>query len=86
MDKHYQHAQKVWKMLGYKTMKDYHDHYLKSDVLLLTDIFENFWKMSLETFHLDQLHYYSLPGSWNAMLKYTEIELDLNNRHKCTNW
>ncbi len=61
-DKQYQHANNVWSKLGCKTMKDYHNHYLLSDVLLLTDIFENFRKMSLETFDLDPIHYYSLPG------------------------
>ena len=59
-------------------MQDYHDLYLKSDVLLLADVFENFRKMALNTYHLDPIHNYSLPGlSWDAMLKYTNIELDL---------
>ena len=34
--------------------------------------------MSLETYGLDPIHYYSLPGlSWDAMLKYTNVELEL---------
>ena len=34
--------------------------------------------MSLETYGLDPIHYYNLPAlSWNAMLKYTGVELDL---------
>ena len=76
--KEHEHAEAVWATLNCTTMKDYHNHYLKSDVLLLTDIFENFRKMCLKTFKLEPLHYYSLPGlSWDAMLKYTEVELDL---------
>ena len=77
-DEDYLHAQIVWEQLDCKTMKDYHDHYLITDVLLLTDIFENFRKMSMKTFDLDPLHYYSLPGlSWDSMLKYTGVQLDL---------
>ena len=59
-------------------MRDYHNQYLLGDVLLLADIFENFRKMSLDTFDFDPLRYYSLPGhSWDAMLKCTDVELDL---------
>ena len=46
-------------------MKDYHNHYLITDILLLADVFENFRKMSLETYGVDPIHYFSLPGlSW----------------------
>ena len=59
-------------------MNDYHNHYLITDILLLADVFENFRKMSLETYGLDPIHYYSLPGLfWDAMLKYTGVELEL---------
>ena len=44
------------------TMKDYHNHYLITDILLLADVFESFRKMSLETYDLDLIHYYSLPS------------------------
>ena len=75
-EKDYCHAKKVWDMFNCETMRDYHDLYLKGDVLLLADIFENFRKMVLETYGLDPVHYYSLPGlSWDAMLKYTGIYL-----------
>ena len=43
------------------TMKDYHNHFIITDILLLADVFENFSKMSLETYGLDLIHYYSLP-------------------------
>ena len=59
-------------------MGDYHDLYLKTDVWLLTDVFEKFINMCLEYYGLDTCHYFSSPGlSWDAMLKMTEIELEL---------
>ena len=59
-------------------MGDYHDLYLKTDVLLLADVFEVFREMSIETYSLDPAHYFSLPGlSWDALLKLTGIKLEL---------
>ena len=74
----YAHAQSVWNVFNCKTMGDYHDLYLKSDVLLLADVFENFRKMSQQTYKLDPAHYYTAPGlSWDSMLKMTGVELEL---------
>ena len=74
----YNHAQTVWNTFDLKTMGDYHDLYLKSDTLLLADIFENFRKTCLQYYELDPCHYFSSPGlSWDAMLKMTKIKLEL---------
>ena len=52
--------------------------YLKTDVLLLCDVFEKFIKTFLEYYSLDPYHYFSSPGlSWDAMLKMTGIKLQL---------
>ena len=40
-EKDYAHPKKVWSAFKCKTMRDYHDLYLKTDILLLTDIMEN---------------------------------------------
>ena len=59
-------------------MSDYHDLYLKTDVLLLADVFEKLMNTCLEYYELDHCHYFSSHGpSWDAMLKMTKIELKL---------
>ena len=59
-------------------MQDYHDLYLKSDDLLLVDMFENFRNVYMKTYQLDPAWYYTLPGlAWDAMLKKTKICLEL---------
>ena len=53
-----------------KNMSDYHDHYFKKNVLLLTDIFEKFVDTCLKYYGLDPCLYFSVPGlSWDAVLK-----------------
>ena len=61
-DDDYQHAINVWNTFKCKTIRDYHDLYLKSDVLLLSDVFENFRKTRLHHYNLDPAHYYTSPG------------------------
>ena len=74
----YAHAQKVWETFGIENMGQYHDLYLKSDVLLLADIFENFREQYLHTYGLDPAHYVSLPNtSLDSALKMTGVRLDL---------
>ena len=59
-------------------MSEYHNLYLGSDVLLLTDVFENFRKTCMQYYKLDPYHYFTSPGlSWDAMLKMTNIKLEL---------
>ena len=77
-DEQYKHAQNVWNTFNLNTMGDYHDLYLKSDILLLADVFENFRKTCLQYYKLDPCHYFTSPGlSWDAMLKMTNIKLEL---------
>ena len=77
-DEDYQHAQNVWNTFKLQSMGEYHDLYLKSDILLLADVFENFRKTCLQYYKLDPCHYFTSPGlSWDAMLKMTDIKLEL---------
>ena len=77
-DEDYSHAQKVWNTFKLQTMGEYHNLYLKSDILLLADVFENFRKTCLQYYKLDPCHYFTSPGlSWDAMLKMTDIKLEL---------
>ena len=59
-------------------MGEYHDLYLKTDVLLLVDVFENFRKTCIQYYKIDPCHYFTSPGlSWDAMLKMTDMKLEL---------
>ena len=74
----YKHAQDVWDHFNCKTMRDYHDLYLKSDVLLLADVFETFRDLCMENYKLDPAHYYTAPGlAWDASLFKTGVKLEL---------
>ena len=61
-DADYMHAKRVCKGFEIKKLGEYHDLYLKSDTLLLPDVFENFRKMCLKIYHLDPVKFLSVPG------------------------
>ena len=61
-----------------KNLSKYHDLYLKSNVLLLSDVFENVRKICIEIYELDAVKFISAPGlAWQAALKKTQVKLDL---------
>ena len=69
-DEDHKHAQKVWDVFEIKNLGEYHDLYVKSDTLLLSDIFENFRNTSLNIYELDPVYFVSAPGlAWQACLK-----------------
>ncbi|KAJ8976357.1 hypothetical protein NQ317_011597 [Molorchus minor] len=74
----YERATKVWNTFKCKTLGEYADIYLKSDIFLLADVFENFRRVCLTKYKLDPSHFLTAPSlSWDAMLRHTHIELEL---------
>ena len=74
----YTQVQNVCETFEMETLQDYHDLYLKTDVLLLADVFENFRDVCKENYGLDPAWYYTDPGlAWDAALKVTKVELEL---------
>ena len=74
----YKHVWNVWNTFNFETLKEYHELYNISDVLLLADVFENFRDLCLKVYKLDPVYYYTAPGlAWDACLKMTNIQLEL---------
>jgi len=68
----------MFRQFEVKTLRDYHDHYLLSDVLLLADVMENFRNTILDEHKRDCLHFYTLPSlAWTCVLEHTRIKLHL---------
>ena len=78
IDADYMHAKRICKDFEIKKLAEYHDLYLKSDVLLLTDVFENFRIICLKIHKLDLIRFISAPGlAWQVALKKTKVKLEL---------
>ena len=77
-DDDYDHAQTVWNVFKCKNLQDYTMLYLKTDVLLLCDVIENFRDLTFRYYGLDAAGFYTSPGlSFAAALKLTKIRLNL---------
>ena len=76
-DVDYRHAKRVFKIFNNKDIGEYHDLYVQSNILLLSDVFENFRDKCIEIYELDLVHFLSAPGlAWEACLKKTEMRLE----------
>ena len=74
----YQHAQKVWEEFGICDLGNYHDLYLRTDVVMLANVYEAFRDTYLKHYSLDPVHFYTSPGlAWKACLKHTGNKLEL---------
>ena len=77
-DEEYARAKNVWEKFQMKTLWNYHDLYLITDVLLLADVVRNFQKVCHGNYGIDPLHSYTTPGfGWQSLLKMTGVELEL---------
>ena len=79
-DTDYKHANNLFEKFNLNKLGDYHDLYVRTDTLLLADVFENFRNACLNDYKLDPAHFISLPElAWKACLKRTNVELQLIN-------
>ena len=82
-DQDHEHAQQVWSTMKKKTLGCYHNTYLKTNVLLLTDVFEAFPVKCLKNHGLDPAHFYTAPElAWQALLKIATEYCEHENRCK----
>ena len=71
-------AFKIYTLFGCRNLGDYHDVYLRTDVLILADVFEEFRQICKKVYKLDPVHFFSAPNlSWDAMLNTTRVDLGL---------
>ena len=76
------YGKRVCKDFEIKILAEYHDLYLKSDTLILADVFKNFRKMCLKNIHLDPEKFLLVPGlAWQPDLKKTEGKIKIINQH-----
>ena len=75
-DNEYDNVQLFYKNMKFKNLTEYLECYLKSDITLLADIFNNFRKIVFEQFELDCCKYVSSPSlSKHAALKYSKCKM-----------
>ena len=78
IEEDYEHANRVWTEFEINNLGEYHDLYLKTDVILLANVFEAFRKVCLDNYSLDPAYFYMVSGlAWKACLKKTRIRLEL---------
>ena len=72
----YEHANRIWEKFNIQNLGQYHDLYLRMDVILLANVFEEFRNTCINHYELDPANFYTSPGlAWKACLKKTGIKL-----------
>ena len=73
-------AFKIYTLFVCRNLGDYHDVYLRIDVLIVADVFDNFQQVCMKVYKLDPVHSFSAPNQrWDAMLITTRVDLGLLN-------
>ena len=76
-EKKYKQTKEIYNKLEFKNIKEYLDTYLKSDITLLCDIFENFRDEIWNKFHLDCSKYTSSPSlSKDCILRFSGVKIE----------
>ena len=77
-DEQYNFTKYIFKLFQCKTFFDFHILYLKSDICLLADVFENYRNICLNgKYKLDPTYYISSPQlGFDSMLRLTGVQLD----------
>ena len=74
----YNHAQSIWREFGMKNLRVYQNLCLKTNVLLLCNVFKIFRSTCLENYSLDPAYFYTSQGlAWQACFKKTKVSLEL---------
>ena len=78
---------KTWELFGFENLGEYVDFYLKLDVCLLADVFQEFRKFGQQHYKLDPANFLTLPSfAFRAFLKMTKVKIDLfkESQHEMT--
>ena len=76
-DEDYKKVEKFHKDMKFKNIKEYLQCYLKSDITLLADVFNNFRKIIFDNLGLDPVKYISAPSlSKDAGLKFSKTKIE----------
>ena len=77
LDEEYKNVKEFYKQMKFKNIREYLTCYLETDILLLSDVFENFRNMIFEKFSLDPVKYISSPGlTKHCCLKHTNAKIE----------
>ena len=77
-DSDIEHVKKVSETFKISNLEAYYNLYVKLDVSLLTDVFENYGDTTLKEDNLDPAYYLLAPGlSWHSCMKKTGVTLEL---------
>ena len=76
-DKEYKLVKKFYENMKFKNLREYLECYLKSDITLLADIFNNFRKIIFDNLGLDPAKYISAPSlTKDCALKYSKAKIE----------
>ena len=76
-DKEYKIVKKIYENMKFKNIREYLECYLKSDITLLADVFNNFRKIIFDNLGLDCAKYILAPSlSKDAGIKYSNYKIE----------